>query len=1183
MKKALLSLGMGMVATAAVAQVTFPVRVGFENADKEKAAAFHCQYALSPGVSEFGDWVNPHQDVDYWVEQSTDDVKNGDFSFLAQNDDNKMNPWDRGFKLANLPIKENTPYRMSFWVKGTQGNVITAWLSKGIENLDKSMISSSNSAEYGINQKVMSGEWERMSFVAFYENATPYNNWLANTSWAGGATFPEEFGGDGTATYRSFFKEQVPDIFFAIINMFDAGTYYLDDICIEEGVTFNQATWKDDVIRLDFGYATNAAALANADKHKAALLDKSQFSAKGDGAELEIKSVECRPDGYVYIFLEDNFRGDNLNVSFTPNEECPLEYGADKRPSLDHSSAMKVLGFANESALETEDDSTLDDLESSVTNLPELVSCTPENGSFDLKGTIKEFTFTFDLPVDPGTAIISLEGPSGTVGELKVQETDPTTTITAVYDGKTLKDGDYTISIEVEPEISSGDAYMTEVTFNVGNWVYDPNQSTEVKFDAEFTSDGNNAAPNHGTLMTGGNILNPGEGRGSGPRVFTDFAADGQFSAALYGRDWDGGGYYEIGTRDDEPIELSEGRHKLSFIWANWKGTTQMNVKIFKLEDGVEGAFIDKTFNNSVNVNGGKGAVAGAEECEIIIDVEEEGMYAARFEGGGEWLLANVKLEYVPNLAGVESKSKLWAAFQTAYDYYYNNCDLDNFDRYAGPEFNTLKEIVEKYEEPEDWLDKLGMTSPSQYDAATAEVVSAEKTARDYKNMIDKYDQLRVDGGVVAEVLASTADAKVAQLECWAILKNSYETYKDEALTQMDSLKTAIDLLNNNLIQVRRWNGQVVMDDGSVADPWAVVGKVGINALTARIDKAVATIEAMAPDYTEEEVAIMDKAQNAISDDDAVANELKKIATKYYYKAMVNKDENFFSPKTEMRGEGEEAEEVETFDGIYDFSFFLKNPNLYIQTSNGNLAGSLNAITNVDEETAEEVTIYEGPACPGWTVSEYTNGSWSTGWTTLMKEDLPIEAMASNWGGSYTISQSIEDLPAGLYILKGGVSERDAYHDDSYFFWQTSEDGDRVIMTVPNAGQTFPNLNMSSARVNAEWVDGVEQQVEEGEEVEDALLEILDGKLTIGAHAGLTDSHIFINNFAIYLVGAANTDYNKALTDFETGITTTGKSLKSVAVFDMNGRQIVRAAKGVNIVKRTYSDGTVKISKYLVK
>lgn len=1190
MKKALLSLGLGLLATAASAQVSFPVRIGFENADK--SAIYHSKYANKVGLSEFGDWVNPHQDTDVWTEQAQGEQKNGEYCFMAQNTD-KLNPWDRGFKLANLPIKENTPYRMSFWVKGTEGNVITAWLSKGVEQLDKSMISSSNSGEYGINQKVMSGEWEHMSFVAFYENPTPYNNWLANTSWAGGAivgdNIPESlWEGAGVndsnkdKTYRDFFNNAVPEEFFAIVNMFDGGTYLLDDICIEEGVYFNQATGNLNVIRLDFGYDTNIKTLVAATKKgQCLMLDKEQFKVNGaDGEVLEIASVEAHADGYVYVFLADAW-ANNATVSFTPNDECPLEYAGNRQPTSDFTQTIKVKGFQNEVIY---DDETID-VETHNTALPEMDSCYPENGSFDLPETTNTFTFIFDTPVDPAGSIATLEGESGTIGELELSNGADEKTLVAKYNGN-LKKGSYTIKMEVANNAGDAQFYDDETNpaykFSIGATGFDPDNAAETVFDSKFDEDNHSSMPNHGIWVRNeGGTINPGEGRGSGPRIFGNYNANGLTTAALYGRDSMGdNGYYEIGTRTDETMSLEPGKHKLTFKWFNWKGDDlNMKVTIFKVveeenENGLytEGdqIFYSDEYHSKYQVNGDAAAVVEQLATEeITFNVEEEGLYGARFNGTGEWMLASVIVEAVPEIAGIDSKTKLYNSYVAALTRYEDTCDTE---RYNEKDMENLYSLIQKYEDFDKWSTDLQMYAPSQYEAAAKELDDAVKSLNEFIVLVDQYDKLRVADGDIQTMLDEYAENKVAKLQCYADLKAAFEEYKDKALTDKEELKAAYAALNDNMIMVKNMNGVDLRTSGGV-------GMTGIPAYTYTIDLAIKFIESTGIELSDEEKAIVEAGKNALTDDDVVLGQLRKVATNVYYKAMSNEEtaNAFFAPKDVL---DEDGEVIDQTAGIYDFSFFLKNPNIYIQTTQEQIAQSLEEINLGTED--EPFNVYAGPACPGWTFSEIGGWStWSTGWTDYKNAAYPVEAMASNWGGTYTISQSIENLPAGLYILKGGVSERDAFHDDSYFFWQTSADDDIVILPVPNNGQSFPNLNMSSARINGNWVEGNESY-EEGEEAPaDELLEILDGKLTIGAHAGATDSHIFINSFQIQLVGkSAAYDYAKGYTD---DIKNVQSKLSNVTVYDINGRQMVRATKGVNIVKRTYSDGSVKVDKYIVK
>ena len=1209
MKKTLLALGMGLVATASMAQ-TFPIKMGFENADK--ADWYHCKFANYVGDNQFGDWVNPNFETTTWLEQSADAAKNGEYGFFLQGAE-KKNPWDRGFKLANVPIQEGKSYRMSFWIKGDEGKVLKAYLSKGVEQLDKSFVDPKGDACYGANGSddytLTSSDWTHVSFVAYNHGAQCYNDVLTNTAWMGGAVVgncvPEslwEAAGINESnkdkTYREFWNGTIPEIYFAIINLYDEGSFCVDDILIEEDKYFAQATSDGFVIKLDFGYATNIASLATASKSgEFLLLDANQFTVKKGDEVLEIAQVEAQTDGYVYIWLNESTDVEGLTVSFTPAEDCPLQYGENKRPA-NNNDPMKVYGFENE-VIYAEDYIEVTQHE---IGMPELLSCVPENGSFDLSDISNGITMPFDMPIDATySSVLDFDGDDMSKWEVKAGENNKTLVLN--YDG-TLKNGTYNLTLEVYNE--AGNAAEVVYNFNLGSTAYDPEASVELMFDSQFEACNNGSFPNNGSMVSNkdGSIGTPGEGRGQGPRVFTDFAEGGQFTAALYLRDWEDGFYYRVGTREDEIIMAAPGKTNVSFTYCNWQGDSQnLVVDVFAVnDDNTEGETLwtnaDAPYTKTINVAGGKAAVKNAPEVVIPITLEEETRIGVRIKGTGEYLIANVKIESIPDIAGVEYKSELWKAVYAAYDFYYTN-DPTAYERYSeSKEFEALYEIINKYSEdgnPTNWAE-MGMTSPSQYKEATQGVKDATKAAQDYKTTIDTYDEYRMEGGKVAQLLAAIADTKIAQLECAKILTETFNTYKDQALTATEELKSATDIMVKNYILVRRWKGDVVDATGWAPEWPNNVGNIGLNALLYRIDTAIKTIETMINNGAEpddNDIAVLEKAQAALTDDDNIANALKKVATKLYYKAMQNPDvkDEFFKEQWNE----ETMEQIS--DGTYDFSFFMKNPNIYIQTDNDQIAGSLEA-TNIGTEE-EPVNVYSGAACPGWTFSEITGWStWSTGWANYKSADVPVEAMASNWGGSYTISQNIEGLPAGLYNVGGAVNERDAFHEDSYFFVQVGEDGELITMPCPNQGQSWNNTpNLWTARRDGIWHEGneiTEDILDENGEVlvpgpgeegpaADNYIEILDGKLTIGAHAGANDSHIFINKFGIKMVGRS-ANFNYADNDFWTGVESVkDNKVVSVAVYDINGRQKYNATKGMNIVKRVYSDGSVKVGKYLVK
>ncbi|MBP5478338.1 MAG: hypothetical protein J6Y15_03140, partial [Bacteroidaceae bacterium] len=113
MKNRNLMMGLGFMAFSMSMQAqTTLVSLGFEDADSK----YHTTGSLS-GLGTYGDWVNP-KDGDQWNEKCPTEPKSGEYCLFANNGTGvNGQSWDRGFKIGNLTLKENTPYRVSFWLK----------------------------------------------------------------------------------------------------------------------------------------------------------------------------------------------------------------------------------------------------------------------------------------------------------------------------------------------------------------------------------------------------------------------------------------------------------------------------------------------------------------------------------------------------------------------------------------------------------------------------------------------------------------------------------------------------------------------------------------------------------------------------------------------------------------------------------------------------------------------------------------------------------------------------------------------------------------------------------------------------------------------------------------------------------------------------------------------------------
>jgi hypothetical protein len=124
---------------------------------------------------------------------------------------------------------------------------------------------------------------------------------------------------------------------------------------------------------------------------------------------------------------------------------------------------------------------------------------------------------------------------------------------------------------------------------------------------------------------------------------------------------------------------------------------------------------------------------------------------------------------------------------------------------------------------------------------------------------------------------------------------------------------------------------------------------------------------------------------------------------------------------------------------------------------------------------------------------------------------------------------------------------------------------DSLTVSAPSVGQAFPVDN-------CELTDVV----------------VTDGKLTLGVQAS-QDSHVFFNEVKLYLTGAATGfDYAAAYTQIENDINTGVEAVKpasvrGIALYDLNGRRIGEAQKGIQIVKKYMSDGTIRVEKVVKK
>ena len=1193
MKKFNLLMAAGLMSFASAQAQTTIASVGFEPGDTK----YTTEEALTPGGT-YGDWVNV-KDGDNWDEQCNGDQVTGEYSLRAENDPNVEGySWDRGFKIGNLQIKENTPYRVSFWIKaeessyidanGTEKNTaLTAWLSKGMENYDKSFNSPSG-RNYGVQMTSgLTGEWQRISFVSYYTNAATLDNIIASQDWVGNAVFPESMGGDGTQTYAQYFGGHLPEKYFVVVNMYSPVSYMLDDIKVEEGVTFNEATFCGNVVKLDFGYPTNIAALAKAN-NGAVALPVECASVTQNGTPLTVEFVEGKEDGFLYVFLteEVNFEeADDVKVSFTPAADCPIIYSTDARPSSDVESEMKVLGFADEKAWSVEE---INVFPSSWTPA-KLISSTPENESFEIDAaTFNNIALTFDKALDLTYASATLEK-NGVFTNL-------TSAMKLSEDGKTINiavnglgDGEYELTVAgvvntfgVDCE---GDQVLTfalgkDADNSVSESVYSTNETFAATANGTFpvgwVADDNGTIHQYG-VNEAGEVWNynwGGNTGGGGTRAMTGYSGDLN-GGAIYWRNFNGGqtlgtltfgeqvkdyilvdGTIDPAMPEGISLYLDARKYQITIRMCAWKNLNGNTDEVseenapkysFTLED-LDGNIYARFDDISAmpNVNGAQNiAVNNVTRSQTDFTVDKAGYYMLKFSSiqpGVELLLGGVDLITMPSKAAYW-KQQLAAAIEEAKPVVDAAYGVD----YDGDTKTAFSAAIAKAEAG-------GFTSPSAVTAMINELKDLAAKMNTRVNNIDDFTISVIETSSTYEALAEKYLASQVAIDAKKVI-DQYSAVNPSTLSD-DQLNEVVPLLKKTASALKNLEANAGL-------------------LTWGIQKGIETYNLLG---TQDEAAL-NAALNAATDDRTVATNLNAANKLRVLQILANELVNGKIPEAYLTKVNEQ-EEVNEFDEptgniIYDvvgleLTGYVQNPKFYRE--------------------------YEVAGIPGWTLdagSDSTTLNIAYG-GTAPSADSPVTDQEINIYGNadYNLYQTLENLPAGVYTIKFStrtplVDKTNDYGKIFYYNAQNDETGewDKYIY----AGAAVEPYKGGSWGYGNEANNTMIENVQVGE----------DGTLLIGARehysSGKAEKHedntpqsfwtgtTMCDNVRIFLVAPLEGyDYAKAAQEYATAIDAVENEAEAkvvTGIYNINGAQISSIQKGVNLVK--FSDGSVK--KVLVK
>ena len=245
-------------------------------------------------------------------------------------------------------------------------------------------------------------------------------------------------------------------------------------------------------------------------------------------------------------------------------------------------------------------------------------------------------------------------------------------------------------------------------------------------------------------------------------------------------------------------------------------------------------------------------------------------------------------------------------------------------------------------------------------------------------------------------------------------------------------------------------------------------------------------------------------------------------------------------------------------------------------------------------------------AAPGWTLTNLGEGNlgdlWYTngGGTHPATDEVPAdEAITSQ--GNVTFVQEITDLPAGVYSVTAYMGERRGDNDFKGFGTlpegtpeDISDDEKTALLLADAREKIFPQEFVfvnTSATAEGEYdnqtpvtTNGTSWGATDNNRIISQEIIITDGKATIGVKSSGSSTWFALNEIHLSLVSAAaGFDYAKALEDIDTVIETIdgAGAAKVIAVefYDVNGRRLGNAQKGMVIMKQLMSDGTIRTQK----
>ena len=945
-----------------------------------------------------------------------------------------------------------------------------------------------------------------------------------------------------------------------------ANTFYFDNIKMQKDLGGSNPMsdvaieYGSDVICVGLGDNTNMKDLVKAAGGKTLIYDNSCATATWNGKECNIVSVEGRPDGNLYVFLLDMDGEGGMDFDA---EDADVKVGFTNPADDAHHLSFVGGKWAGQAvpdfsglACKFNFDLGAGDIYSYLWGSPALETIEPENSSFNLPADMKEFKVTFNQGVEAASIVARLDRETLTVSPAEGISKQ----FTLARSSDSALDGVKQLVISA----ATGEKGMPleediVVKYSFGETQMGGDDQPEVIYQSDFTEAGAQGAGWKVNADAGG--LQDANS-GSGCRLLhnqTAFSADLCYIAQ---RSTPGNGVALYGIVDDYKLALQGGKtyHVTLAACRHDRTDVALTVQVLS-EDAVnpeDGSLLDgaTVLVEDFKVVEPEKASMQAVRFDLTVPVKVDGNYVIRLvpsKGNGTFqgyedpiCFADVKVEYIPDVMGLVEMKALATALEDAKAVRENNSD----SRYDGKAFTDLDNTIKAY-------DGKTMTAPSAYEKAVEELNTAVKAMSDHRALCDGYDPLPQKA---VDILNQFAGSKFDGTEAYATLTSVVNKYGvTEAGTTIDDVTgeeipalvlTSVKELKDDAelaTATEELTAAINNGNGMFTTGPSKAMTTGTAALTERIRRGAETLKTLG---VADNDPLIVEADKALTDDSALANRIKTRVIKELYGQLKNADNKLFEPT-------EDPTTGENVTPELDMTVFIKNPNFYI--------------TSLDTHSFASENI------PGWSFTTESNAYLDASWSGIGTY-APVDVTLCNWNGSFNGSQTIENLPAGVYSLKSGFMERagddeTAMTADSYIFARTSTNYSADDPALP--GDTAHVKTFGSQDWNL-----TDNLVVEG-------IVVTDGKLTIGMNAA-SQSHLFVNQISLWMTSpVTGFDYAKALDDYLAAIRSLddseSASVRAIQLFDLNGRRLTKAQKGITIVRKLMSDGSVKTEKIVMK